>query len=386
MIVYQPTDLRNLFIREQAAMALDQRCLLSDEYEGILKNYPLTFYSPNLFIRIGLFILTLVITVFSFGLLLLLVSDSAGNAMSGIALFFGMLAYAALEYMVQNKHHFQSGVDDALMWTAAAALFGGTSYLCGAGDIGNCILLFLIALYCAIRFADRLMGIGAYIALLGIFFFAAIKIGPVVKAYIPFMMMGVSAFVYLFVKKFKPTAGNHLYAKCLQVIAVAALLGFYTGGNYYVVRELSNELFHLNLGANETIPFGWLCWIFTFAIPVIYLARGIQKKDMVFIRVSLLLLAAAVFTLRYYHTIAPLEIVLTLGGGCLILAAYGLTLYLKTPRQGFTNIPVAKTTDIDKLQIESLLIAETFNGPSQPVEGQHFGGGSFGGGGASGDF
>jgi hypothetical protein len=386
MIVYPPTDIHQLFIREQAALALDQNCLLPDEYEGIVKNYPITFYSPNLFIRIGLFLLTLVITLFSFGLLLLLFRDAAGNAISGIAVFFALLTYAALEYMVQNNHHFQSGVDDALMWTAAAALFGGISYLSGAGDIGNCVLLFLIALYCSMRFADRLMSIGAYIALMGIFFFTAIKIGPVVKAFIPFLMMGGSAFVYLVVKKFKGAAGNHLYAKCLHVIEVAALPGFYTGGNYYVVRELRNELFHLNPGANETIPFGWLWWIFTFAIPLIYLARGIQKKDLVFIRVGLLLVAAAVFTLRYYHTIAPLESVMSIGGICLILLAYGLTRYLKMPRRGFTNIPVAKTTDADKLQIESLLIAQTLSGASQPVEGEHFGGGSFGGGGASGDF
>ena len=107
MIAYQSTNIHDILIQEQAEIAVDQNCIEQLEFDNILKTYPSDFYSPNLFIRIGLFMLTLVIASFSFGLLLLLFRDSGDNSISGIAIFFGLVSYAILEYMVQSKNHFQ---------------------------------------------------------------------------------------------------------------------------------------------------------------------------------------------------------------------------------------------------------------------------------------
>jgi hypothetical protein len=387
MIAYQSNDLQQIFVQEQAALALEHDCLQQSEYHHILKAYPAGFYSPNLFIRIGLFMLTLVIALFSFGLLLLLFLNSVERLFGGLALFFGLLLYAALEYMVQIKKHFQSGVDDALLWASGGFLCGGMGDITNAGNIGNCILLFIIALYYSLRFADRLMSVVTFIALLGIFFFTAIKMGPGVKAFLPFIIMVVSALAYWLAKRLKVSKINQLYQHCLQFVSIAALFCFYAGGNYFVVRELNNELFNLHLPANEGIPFGWLFWCFTFMIPLAYFIGGILKKDIVLIRVALLLFVAIVFTVRHYYQLLPVEIWMIVGGTGLSLVTYGLSRYLQTPKYGFTNISSTGEAENERLKIESLLLAETFsNSNPATVEGTKFGGGDFGGGGATGDY
>jgi uncharacterized membrane protein YgcG len=67
--------------------------------------------------------------------------------------------------------------------------------------------------------------------------------------------------------------------------------------------------------------------------------------------------------------------------------AYGLTKYLKTPRNGFTAESTGERHAMEAMQIESLVIAQTLSHGPQPEGNQFdFGGGSGGGGGATGDF
>ncbi|MEJ7588485.1 MAG: hypothetical protein WKI04_13065 [Ferruginibacter sp.] len=386
MIAYKAEWLNDINIREQAAEAFHEKCVEKEELDRINTKFSTRFYSPDFFIRIGLFILSTVIFLFSFGLFALLFLSEIDSAIAGLAIFFAVIAYAALEYFVLVKHHFCSGVDDALLWISAASLFGGISYLSYAGDLANCIIIFIITFYCCLRFADRVLAVVLYISLLGIFFFSCIKLGNAAKSAVPFVLMALSAFIYLLIKKAGSLGINQLYARCVETIRIAALLSLYLAGNYFVVRELSNELFNLNLAENEPIPFGWLLWIFTFLIPCAYLARGIQKKDIVLIRVGLLLLGSVIVTVRFYYVIASVEIIMTLVGMVLIITSYLLSRYLLVPRQGFTRFEAAVNDAEDKLTIESILVAQTLSTPPGVNEGTQFGGGNFGGGGTSGDF
>ena len=386
MIAYNSLWLRNINTRDQAQEAFHQDYLNKEEYENIKGNYPVGFFTPNLFIRIGLFILTAVILLFGFGLFSLLFLNSIVKAIGGMAIFFAFISYAALEYMVREKKHFRSGVDDALLWISACSFFGGVSYLTNAGELANCTIVFFITLYGSLRFGDKLMSLVLYISLLGIIFFACIKMGASAKQVVPFVMMAISVIVYGLVKKTMGEEIIRLYNNCLQIISIGALLSFYVACNYFVVRELSNALFDLNLAKNESIPFGWLFWIFTFVIPFFYIALGILKKDFVLIRVGLLLVAAIVITVRNYFPIASIEVIMTESGIILLVISYSLTLYLKNPRFGFTKLELAFDDTKGAIQIESLLVAETFASPSVATNGTKFGGGSFGGGGASSDF
>ncbi len=386
MIAYNKTWLQNLIIREQATEAYAENCIDKEELQRINEQHPSLFYSPNIFVRTGLFLLTFIILLFSFGLIALLFSDALDNALGGLAIFFGLLAYAALEWMVQTKNHYRSGVDDALLWIAAGCFFGGVCYLADVGETGNCLLVFFISLYCVVRFTDRVMSLMAFIALVGFFFFISSKSGNTLKAIVPFILIAISAGVYLFCVKAKQVAKAVLYAECLQIMMITALIIFYGAGNYFVVRELSNEMFHLNLADNEQIPFGWLFWIFTFTIPLIFIARGIQEKDTILIRVGLLLIAAIIVTVRYYYNFAPVEIIMVISGILLLIISYGLIKYLKKPKYGFTRNE-SISTDLKEMEtIESLILAETFSQVPATSNATKFGGGDFGGAGSSGEF
>ncbi|MEP6711173.1 MAG: hypothetical protein ABJA37_02100, partial [Ferruginibacter sp.] len=307
MIAYNKKWLYNLFIQHQVEAALQDGVITREEKNNILLKYPAPFYTPNFFIRLGLFVLTIIILLFSFGLLSLISLSSIDRTIGGLSIFFALLSYAALEIMISKKNHYQSGVDDALLWASAACLFGGISYVTGADALFNCIIIFLIALFCTARFADRLMAATTYISLLGIFFYAFTNLGNTGKSIMPFIIMAVSILIYFIIKKINDPQQFSEYSDCLDVIEISALTSLYVAGNYFVVRELSNSMFNLNLQPGQSIALGWLFWIFTILLPLIYLFAGIKKKDVVLIRVGLLLVAAMVFTIRYYHFIVPLE-------------------------------------------------------------------------------
>jgi hypothetical protein len=100
------------------------------------------------------------------------------------------------------------------------------------------------------------------------------------------------------------------------------------------------------------------------------------------------LTAAAVATFRAYYKLLPIDVMLTLLGAILLGIAYAVMKYLKTPKRGFTYAEADEADPMDRIKIESLVIAQTFShAPTPPAdEGTKFGGGDFGGGGSSGDF
>ncbi len=388
MIAYNNEWLNNLLVRNEAVEANDKHCISKEELEQVYNAYPVKFYTPNIFVRIGLFILTCIIVIFSLGLLSL-VFLSAMDSEKGLGvsiIFFGFLIYAALEFMV-NKNHFRSGVDDALMWVAAINIVSGFNIIADMGGFTNSLLIFAIAFVLFLRYTNAVMACIASLAFLAVIFFIVIRFGEIAKAITPFVIMIVAALVYFFVRQQLKSGERKLYETGLLLISVAMLVCFYAAGNYFIVREASIAMFDLQLKEGESIPFAWLFWIFTIFIPIIYIARGIQKKDAVLLRVGLLLIAAVVFTIRYYYHLIPAELAMVLGGIVFIVLAYALIKYLHEPKYGFTYKEQNDKFFMDKLHIESIVIAETFTGPAKPADsGTQFGGGTGLGGGATGEF
>lgn len=388
MIAYNNDWLNNLLLRHQADKAVDHNCITSTEKEQVYAAYPVGFYTPNVFVRIGLFVLTIVILIFTMGLISLLVlSSGSEKAFGGLFIFFGCCAYAALELMIKNKHY-RSGVDDALTWAAGACIIGGLNGLSNISAQANALIVFLLALLLFLRFSASLMAAVAGLALLALLFFTLVKFGETAKAVTPFVLMIASAVLYFFSRQWLHSDKWKHYHSGLLLLSITALICFYAAGNYFVVREASVAMFNLYLKEGQDIPFGWLFWVFTVAVPVLYIVRGIQKKDAVLLRVGLLLVAVIIFTVRYYYHVLPAEIAMVLGGIVLIVLAYALIKYLQQPKYGFTCKEPKDKFFMDKLQVEGLLIAQTFSGPPQvPADtGTQFGGGSGSGGGASGQF
>jgi uncharacterized membrane protein YgcG len=121
-------------------------------------------------------------------------------------------------------------------------------------------------------------------------------------------------------------------------------------------------------------------------IPVGYLYFGIKNKDLVLLRVSLLVLAFSVFTFKYYFSLGHPEITFTLAGIILLAISILLLNYLKTPKHGFTRENML-TEKWGNMNAEAFIISQTMGGNQVTVKEEFKGGGGgFGGGGASGGY
>ena len=389
MIAYNHTSLDNLSINEEAADAFHQQLISKEEVGAIEKAYPFDLYSPNIFIRIGLFVLTTIIVLMGFAFFLML---EIGRSEKGVGIFtfvYSLLLYGALEFMIREKKHYRSGIDDALLWLCIGAIIGAANLIFSSVSVlGHAVLIFIPAFYFLLRFGNALMGALAFIALLVIVFYGVTPLGNMAKTIMPFLLMAISSIVYRLVKNYSNNNRLRYYQHCCTLIKILALLILYAAGNYFVVREVSNSMFDLQLKEGESIPYGWVFWIPTALLPAIYIFRGIQKKDVILLRAGLILIAAVIFTIRYYYHLAPLEIAMSIGGTIMIVIAYCITKYLTPHKHGFTHAEPNDPKLAGFLQVESLIVAQTFHQTPTPEPGKHFdfGGGSGGGAGATDSF
>ena len=384
MIAYNKQFLDNSYIQEQTAAAFNKKFISADEYAKIQSTHPVGFYTPNLFIRIGLFLLTVIIACFSVGLMALI--TSAGQDMfTAVCIFSGLVSYIVLEFMVHGKNHFRSGVDDALIWLTLILIPTGINF--AANNISastNSFIIFLLAVWFCLRFADRIMALIAYGAWLSFLYYRILELVPSAKSLVPFILMVVSAAIYFGVTALYSREKCRHYRSCLTIMRIASLLGFYLAGNRYIVENLPySGLARLAL---PTLSWNWLSWVLTIVIPPLYGYYGLRKKDPVFIWLGLALSAVTVVTIRYYYHFMAVEWAMTIAGLLLIGVAYALLRFLRTPRHGF----IATEAESDKppgetLAIESLALAETV-APAPATTGLKFGGGTSGGGGAGGQY
>lgn len=389
MIAYNSEALDNLHIQEEAEKARKKDRITAEELVAIKTAHPFQLYTTNIYMRIGIFILTTIVVQFSFGFFMLMMNNSGERGLGVLSLFYSIGCYAAAEFMVREKKHYKSGADTALLWGAGG--FGISAMFLIYGSEPQLWVIFalltLITVYFILRFADVIMSIIAHVSLLGLIFCIGEKLGTIGKVMLPFLVMLTSLGVYLLVLKLSTIKTYRHYQRCLKMIQCCALITLYLGGNYYVVRELSIAMFSLNLLPGQDITAGWLFWILTIALPLVYVYAGIRRKDRILLGIGLLLIAGMVYTIRTYYHVLPIELAMTFGGIVMIGIAYGLMRYLKTPRHGFTADSDEERNTMEALQLESLIIAQTMSHPSTPSSDQYnFGGGTGGGGGASGDY
>jgi hypothetical protein len=389
MIAYNHTSLDNLSIYEEATDAFYQQLISTEEVNAIHKAYPVNQYSPNAFIRFGLFLLTIVIVLMVYGFLLMLELGGSDKGIGIMTFVFSLFLYGALEFIIREKKHYRSGIDDALLWLCIVAFIGAANLIFSPeSPIPHAVLLFIPAFYFLLRFGNAIMGALAFVALLTLVFYTVTPLGNMAKTVMPFLLMAISLFVYWLMKNYKNDYRLRYYKHCCALIEILALLILYAAGNYFVVREVSNSLFDLQLKEGESVPFGWFFWIPTVLLPAVYIFRGIQKRDVILLRAGLILVAAIVFTIRYYYHVAPLEIAMSVGGAIMIIIAYFITKYLTPHRHGFTHAEPNDPELAGLLHVESLIVAQTFHHTPTPEADKHFdfGGGSGGGAGATDNF
>ncbi|GAA3924728.1 hypothetical protein [Hymenobacter algoricola] len=380
--------------------------LLSSEQVGSIRQaFPSDFYEPHLFVKIALFLFTCFAVVTVSGLVFLLLSEGSysgsqnreGRLLLG-CLLSGGGAIGLLEVLIRSNQLYRSGVDNALLYVAlgyfvAVLAFGYSLALPGSLDpelllarglLGWLLLPGLLLLLAAVvRYADPLVGalsFGLYLTTVAVLLLQ-FSSG---KALLPFGLMLASAGGYQLVGLLSRRPDYLYYRTCLRTVKVLALAGFYLAGNYLVVRE-ANALLH-GLPSSVQISFAPLFYLFTGALPLLYLYQGLRRHDRILLHTGLLTLAFSLYTYRFYRAVLPPEVALALGGAVLILLAGAAMRYLRPARYGLTAEPTDQPA-FSVPELESVVMSHVTETSMQPHEpGFRFGGGSSGGGGAEGRY
>lgn len=357
MKAYSDNDLHNLYLREQLSEAYSNGCITAEQHKELHESATVNLYTPNIFIRIGLALLTIVIVSFSAGLVALL--TDGGGAPSVFSIMLGGFSYGALELLLSAKKHYNSGVDNILL--IATVLFIVTGVAIAFHDLNtgaNTAMYFTACIVCSYlcyRFTDALMGAAAVVSLvmLSIVLFSSFL--PIPIAHLPALL--VCFLIYRYANKIANNDSSIIYHSVFRSVALTALILFYLCGNILVIHEISSELTG-NAGAIYFVS-NIFYWTWTMLMPVVYISFGIRKRDIVLIRTGVLLVAVAVMTFRYYHSVMSVEAAMIIAGGLSLIISYFLIQYLRTPKHGFTFQPEAKAHS--ELDVEDLVTERVVN-------------------------
>lgn len=386
---YHETGLYHLALLKECKRWMKQHLIEPEQYQKISETYASPFYHPNFLIRILLFVATLLALSGVTGLYFLMVMGFKENEMfiSIASLLYGIVTFVFLEKVfISKNHHFKSGVNEAMIYHACGFTIGG---MAGIFDFNEHLVLFtclIVFLFAAIRYLDLVCTVLAVFSLAGILFYEFTTLGGIFEQMIPFVFILFFTAFYFIVKRWKNRPNFKFWSNNLLFAEFLSLLFIYAAGNYLVVRELSIGIMKLFLEEGTDIPFAFIFYALTVLIPIGYLYFGIKNKDIVMLRVSLVVLAFSVFTFKYYFSLGHPEITFTIAGVILLSITILLLNYLKTIRNGFTreNILAEKWANMNA---EAFIISQTMGGNQATVKEQFKGGGgSFGGGGSSGGF
>ncbi|MBT1705049.1 hypothetical protein [Chryseosolibacter indicus] len=385
--VYNQLWLQNLELVKDAKQWLKSGFISKEQYTAISETYKSQFYHPNFTIRILLFIATLVAISGVTGMLTLMVSSAGEDALAVIVLLYGFTAFFILDRIfIANYNHYKSGVTEAILYYACGLTIGGASWVADFDSLVVNLACIIILSFAAYRYLDILCTIGACLSVSYLIFDECYEMGSAAQQSMPIVFIIIFTPVALYVRRLKKKEPAELWYNCLTAIEVLSLITIYAAGNYLVVRELSTELMNLDLVEGENIPLAFVFYVLTVIIPILYLYLGIKKKDLVLLRVSLIVLAFSVFTFKYYYSLGYHEITLVVSGMILITIALALFKYLKTFKNGYTanELLLEKWAGANP---QAFIISQTLGDNRVTVdESFNGGGGGFGGGGASGSY
>lgn len=383
MSIYNSIDLKNKFITEQSKIALANGHISKKEYDEIKYHHPIQLYSPNLFVAIGLLLLTFIIFFGAAGLGALILGPYFRS--STLFLLLAIISYASLEYICSVKKHKNSGTDIALMTITTLSLMAGLDILIATRteDIIISFLLLLLFIWFTYRYVNLLSGIASAVALIVFVFNLFTSLGDFTIFTFPFVLMMLSAGLYIFSVRRLKVNFFYSYYSIFKAISLVGLIALYAAGNYFVVAYIVAN--HYFITSQSVLSFGLLFWLWTFFIPAVYFYTGFKKKNLLFIRTGIGLMIVSVITFRLYYQILSIEYVCLIFGVLLIILSYYFMQLFKKGKFGF--IYKETRTESTKLEdLEAFAVSQIAMPQQAPDETTKFGGGNFGGAGSGSSF
>ena len=375
------------------------------QLQAIRAAYPLDFYRPNIYLRILLFVVTVVAAFLGVGLGALVLFIPIANSIQGEneSIFFGICAllcagagFFILEAVIRTSRHYRAGPDLALLYLAlgwASTAWFAFMRLLPLEDSSTSFLTFsylplfllpvlALLLLAVVRYGDALVTAAAYGVVLALLANTLLRFG-IGRLVLPFAVMLLAVGLYQVGQRLARRVDYLYYQYCFVTLKALALSTFYLGGNYLVVREANAAI--SGASVSTQIPLAWLFYGFTAVIPLAYLYQGLRRPDRVWLLTGLAALGFSGYTVRYYHSVLPPAVASALLGALLVGLMAAALRYLRPARHGLTAAADAADPR-PGLNLESLIVAQTAPAPTAPAPGFEFGGGHSGGGGADGRF
>jgi hypothetical protein len=394
---YNETDVRNLQLREVADELLENGQLTPPQYEQVEAAFPIKFKQSNPFVRIGLFLFTSLCILFSTLFLgwIIMASELNKDSLGILCLFFAFCLTALNEFFIRDRHWYRQGSDNALCYASIACFVIGLGLTFEVeANLSQALLCLFFLTLGAIRYGDPLLTFGSFYALITSIFYVFEK-QEIPYLMLPFVSAGVALGIYFLVKYLSKQESSFYWKDCFTVLEIASLFVFYTSINYWTVALLfekspvgeflngGEENLENNLQNGFSPSFSMLFVAFTALVPLGYMFFGIKNKDRILWIMGGFGIAASILTYRQYHSIMPLEWALALAGMFFLSLGYFLMHHLKTPRKGFVYAPERRKNGFIEALVVNQLTQQTSATPDDSVR---YGGGDFGGGGASGNF
>jgi len=391
MIVYDKKLLDNLALVEEAN-SLESAGFISKEQKNLIKKeLPAFKRQSNILVRLGFFLLGAFLYLSICGVIALIGltgSTSEHNFFNICCYIFAAIGFAGAEFLA-NQKYYGHGLDDAFILGALLNVGFAIAITTEGYEIQVALFVAVASFFMYRRYLHLLSLLVFCIAAAGVLFFGMFEFGDTGKTILPFVAMLASAAFYFFTKRVLHKLTVNYYYNGLLLANSFCLVLFYLSCNYLVVRELSAELLGNEVPQGKDIPFAIFFYAFTFIVPAVYLVQALKTKDRIMLWISFLAIGFSIYTIRFYYSVLPIEVALTLGGLVLFAIAYFSIRKLKENEVGLTFKPDRINNSNAILNAEALIVASTFGMkpeakvPDSPMD---FGGGGFSGGGSEGTF
>ncbi len=385
---YNRSEITKNFIMDLAGKIYPARLINEQQFSRITEEFKPGLYTPSFFLRMGLFIFSIILINAAFGLLITLLTFLMDNEKTiGVLMILtsGIFVWL-LEYFIREKRHYRSGIDDCLLYYAVGFFTAGVILVTNLFEPLQIAFIALpVFAFASWRYHDSLLGALAFICLY-VCFFLFFKDYTYGRLYMPFIFMSLSIALLVYFDALLKKDSLFYLDHVLKVLKAGSLFMLYASLNYFVVRE-GNLLLN---GFDGTALIGDipLAGVFLFAtcmIPVIYIVWGLKTNDRLVLWTGLIILIVTLLTLKYRFNSIEYKYMMTVSGLVLVTGSWLAIRYLKRHTNHFTFEKEGFAEAEGLMNAEALVISQTLGDPGTEIpETTRFGGGSFGGGGAGG--
>lgn len=387
MIAHDKSLLNNLSLLEEAN-SLQAGGFISKEQNTLIKKNLSGFKRhDNILVRLGFFLLGSFLYVSICGTFSLMGIDGGQTFWKICFYLFAIVGFVGSNILA-NQKYYGHGLDDAFNLGALLNLGIAIGITTDGYEAVIAFFMAIASFLIYLRYIHLPSALIFCLASSAVLFFGMFEFGAMGKTILPFVAMLFSAVFYFFTKKKLNNLSLNYYDKGVLLANSFCLILFYLSCNYLVVRELSVMLLGNKIHPGKDIPFAFFFYAFTIIVPIAYLTQALKTKDRIMLWISFLAIAFSIYTIRFYHSVLPIEVALTLGGLVLFSIAYFSMKKLKDKESGLTFKPGRINNSNAFLNAEMLIVASQFGLKPETVDQSpmEFGGGGFSGGGSGGSF